>query len=110
MNKKDIHTTIFQLYELPEKDDPNPAKTSATIRRMVNRHFQKEHPGKTWEQLSPLLQQRFTHLVMYFPILDNHVKDPEKQKRIKTKITKDIDMTFRKLIAYEKRTGIRLLP
>ena len=94
MNKKDIYTIFYELYEIEDKQDLGEDKNKSTIRRLISRHLKKEYPGKTWDKLSPLEQQRFTHIVMKQPFFDYYIQDPTKQKRIEKKIQKELNESF----------------
>lgn len=94
MNKKEIYTTFYELYEIADNKDSGEDKNKSTIRRLISRHLQKEYPGKTWDKLSPLEQQRFTHIVMKQSFFDNYIQDPTKQKRIEKKIQKELNESF----------------
>lgn len=98
MNSKEIYTTIYKLYEISNEqgryNQRGENTHKSTIRQMVNRYLKKEYPGKTWNELSPLEQMRFTHIVMKQPLFSYHVQDPAKQKKIEKKIQKEISATF----------------
>lgn len=83
MNKKQIHTTICDLYEL----DGVPNK--ASLRKLINRHLKEEYPNKTWDELTLLEQHIFTHILITEAIFDNYVQDDIKQKKISRKIQKE---------------------
>lgn len=83
MNKKTIYTIIYDLYELNNRSD------QASIRRLISRHFKKEYPDKTWDELTLLEQHTFTHMLITKPIFDNYVQDEKNQNRIRRKIQKE---------------------
>ncbi len=88
MNKKQIYTTICEVYELNGKRD------NASLRRFISRHLKTEYGERTWNELSHIEQQRFTYILMREPLFTYYVQDEKDQKRINKKIEKEIDNTF----------------
>lgn len=85
MNKSQLHTTIYDLYELNglSLTDKN------SLRTLINRHLKKEYPDKTWDELTLLEQHIFTHMLITEPIFKSYVQDDIKQKKIRRKIQKE---------------------
>lgn len=83
MNKNQLHTIIYDLYEL------NGLTDKSSLRRLINRHLKQEYPDKTWDELTLLEQHIFTHILITEPIFENYVQDDIKQKKIRRKIQKE---------------------
>lgn len=90
MNKKEIYTTIYNLYEL------NGISNKASLRRLISRHFKAEYPGKSWNELTLLEQHTFTHILIKEPIFTNCFgkNDSCKKKRIEQKIQRESRAMF----------------
>lgn len=89
MNKKEIYTTIYNLYEL------NGIPKKPSLRRLIRRHLEEEYPGKSWNELTLLEQHTFTHILIKEPIFTRYIhNEPYKIKKIEQKIQRESRAMF----------------